>query len=173
MKDELAQDQPSIEERVRHRTRQQRKWRIWRMLLVGVGVTALMVFLAVLNRDNQQIRSARRLATDVVARLQPQFEHEGAPPLKLPEMPQHGRYDEAWFFNVLYADMIRSAGLVGVACPRRSSSLFLQTAGRHVILFDGRRFWSEWWPQEEFEARAASVGFGPLIAAESKPATRN
>jgi hypothetical protein len=152
-----------IVERVRERTRHERQRRVWRALLLGVLVTALMVLLAVLNRDTQQLRLTRRVAVDIVSKLQAQFEHEGQPPLQLPDLPQHGRYAEGWFMNLLYAEMARASRPVGVACLRRPAPMFLQATGRYVILFDRERYYSEWWTQPEFEARAAGLGFGPLL----------
>lgn len=146
-------------QRVRLRMWVARRRVFWRRVAIFTVATIGMLLLALANRDNQHWRSARKEAAAIVAVFQEKFEARGQLLLRFPDLqPPYDRYD----INILYAEQQKWHGRAGVCVQRAPTVFYFRSAGRIVIVFDGKKFGWEWLTEPEFQDRADSFGFGSL-----------
>ncbi|MFO0840522.1 MAG: hypothetical protein U1D55_18600 [Phycisphaerae bacterium] len=156
----------SPEQRAGLRTMTQRRSRVIRSLVTVTIVTIGMLVLALAQRDQQAIRQCRAQVDRTIARLRhdqaaghvPTTLHD--PSTDDPNAPDHFAY------NPLYAQLRRNTPLVGVACCAEPHQLYLRSAGRHLIVFDGKDFRSEWVREDQLAARLETLAFSRFLLRE-------
>lgn len=151
-----------VTHQVRVRVMRARNRRLARSIALVLAVTAVMIVLALSNRDIQALRSARQTAERIASALQNEFDTHRRPPTDLRFMghtAEDRALQHAFQFNSFYPTEIRSARSVGVCSRKFPISLYLQASGRFVTFFDGERFETQWLTEDEFRKRAASLGF--------------
>lgn len=160
-------EREAITRQVVNRLRRERNRRFLRDCLLVVLVTAGMIALAITNRDAQAYRYSGNAAQRIATALQAEFDRTGEAPRQLPAVADGAELArDSLLFNVFYVDQIRSNLRVGVCCSKHPLPMFLRAPGRHVVLFDGKRYYTEWMTEDEFERRAYPLGFSlqPLSA---------
>ena len=66
-----------------------------------------------------------------------------------------------YFYNSQYAAAHSGPRIVGVCCCKNTHHLFLQSSGRHVIVFDGEKYEVRWITEAELRKQATLWGFTP------------
>ena len=155
-----AQAERSIEadRRAAARTRHTRRRRIIRDTVTFIIAVAVMVMLSMAHRDSQAVRASRDSLGHLTAELQEAYER-GSLPAKLPT-PNGLDSDEAlaWRDRLIYLrGNIRKKGenhqLVAIVYADQPLSLFLRADGRHLIVFDGKKFERIWMTERELQQR--------------------
>jgi hypothetical protein len=148
-----------LSQQVFRRLRRERNRRFLRGVVVVILVTLGMVALAISNRDTQALKNSARVAQALADEFQSAFDREGGAPRQLPAIQLSNRYiRDVITFNVQYPDQIRTSRRVGVCCSKRSIDMYLHAPGRHLVLFDGERYFVQWVTENEFQQRAFSLG---------------
>lgn len=150
-----------IAQRVRERTRAERKRRIWRNGLFFVAVTIVMLYIALLERDRQAVRNASDIGQRLAQALQDQMQKDGQLPSRVPDLGPRYRLAAAQFIpNAMYAAQSATLSPVAVMHTKQPISLYCRAAGRVVVLFENRAFRSEWMDERVFRERRAALGLG-------------
>ena len=158
----LSRSQQILSQQVFRRLRRERNRRFLRGIVVVILVTLAMVALAISNRDTQALKSSARVAQGLAKEFQKAFDHDGRAPRHLPAIQLNNRYiRDVIKFNVNYSDQIRTSRRVGVFCSKHSIDMYLRFPGRHLVLFDGEKYFVEWQTESEFQQRAFSLGLAP------------
>jgi hypothetical protein len=165
--------QPEIEnrvelsDRVSLRVMRARKWRIWRNLLLMTVVTAVIIVLAMLQRDSQSMRRAARETQHIVSAFHRTQEATGTLPERLP--PLENRPADVWnayYFNPAYTRQAQRGELTGVVCPRDDLRMYLGESGRYIVVYRAGQFESRWMKADEFKQAATRLGLGPAAKSQ-------
>ncbi len=156
-----------IAQRVRERVMRERRLRLIRNTVFVGLISLVMLYVALLQRDAQALRTWNAEAKRLAGFFQAEFDLTGAPPLDFPENaadPNYrGDYREflrsRYRLNPLYPQKLAAIRPVGVAVLNDPERMYLRPAGKIVILFDGERYSGEWMPDEEIKGRMRSLGF--------------
>ena len=148
-----------VTDRVRTRTFLHRRGRLLRGIALFVPVTAVIVYLSMLQRDTQAMKVGETNARMIADAMQTQLTAEHVPPQRMPDLPApYQGVVERYYFNYFYGNKLQTSQVVGVCAMRQSTRLFLREDGRFVVLFDGSKFWSEWMTEAQFAQRAKALG---------------
>lgn len=162
----------TVSARAASRTLRERRRRVWRSALTVVIVTAGMVILLIINRDNQTIRSCRERMEYALQELERLREEEGRAPRELPVAGESGLADDGAtpaqqmrahvYYNMLYAYSmeIGYGREIGVCCCKRPHTRLFLPNGRHVIVFNVERetFELHWMDEADFARRSEELG---------------
>lgn len=138
------------------RVAKRRRRNVRRNLGIMAAMSALMLLVTLAGRDQQDVRNCRtrldlavrNFRENVAAGLPPDF-----PPTEAHAVdPSHYTYRP----DNLKADA--PDGPLGVSCCAAPHRLFLDTDGRHVVIYDGQAFEIRWMSETEFQQRAESLG---------------
>lgn len=158
--DRLHQAAARVEERVMYTRRR----RVLRGSALIVGITGLMVYLAVGQRDREAERGGLDTANRIARGLREVHARDQFLPLQIPEsVLRQGVERGQWTFNVTYPEQVVKSGRSGVCCTNPPIDLFLQDDVRFVVVFDGRDFIVQRLSEPQFREQAASLGFGGQI----------
>lgn len=157
----------SISDRAALRKMQERRGRVLRRLAMMIGVTAVIIVMALVQRDNQSVRWEVRHMAELAAKFRQALAERGTPPDAL--IMQHADADlaERYFFNTGYVQHAIERGRSGVCCSRVPIRLFLRADRRVVLIFDGRDFEVHNMLNSDFAASAETLG---LMLARQRPA---
>ncbi len=127
-----------------------RRRNVRRNLGIMAAMVALTLLITMAGRDQQHVRDCRaRLAQAVRDYPRADESHTDA--------TSHYVYRP----DNLGADAPDEP--VGVSCCAAAHRLFLDTDGRHVVIYDGQTYEIRWMTETEFQRRAASLGLaGPV-----------
>ncbi len=143
------------------RVAKRRRRNVRRNLGIIAAMVALTLLITLAGRDQQDVRNCRARLEHAVRSFR---EHVAA---SLPrEFPRPGEAHSIAASHYAYRPDNLSAGAgdepVGVSCCAVAHGLFLDTDGRHVVIYDGQAFEIRWMTETEFQRRAASLGLpGP------------
>lgn len=149
-------------QRVSRKTMRQRRWRVWRGVLLVVALLVVAVVLSFLTREQQEIGAARERMEYACQTLQRLYAQDGGTPRKLPLPDQSEDLQQTLrehvHYNKLYAESPRP--VVGVLCSRNPHQRLFRPSGRFVITFDAHRkqFELQWMNEAEFARRARDLG---------------
>lgn len=156
---------PDISARVLERTLRERRRRLARNIAIYGIISLAMILLAMAQRDAQTVQSAKKYAALLAESLQAEFDAEGIHPLAFPELDPGLKFlGDRYYFNGLYVKDLSASSRVGVCSQRQPVSVFLRSAGRYVVLFDGQRFQNSWLSEADFHRQARELGFDSLLA---------
>lgn len=147
-----------VAERVRARVIAQRKRRILINLGVFVLVTLGMVYVVLLQRDDQAVRNINDLGARIAAALQSEWNASAALPIQFPDLGPETRAARGRFvFNARYVEQLRARTPV-VVCMTPRVRLYLRSDGHSIVLFDGDRYTATWMTTDAFRAKADALG---------------
>ena len=131
------------------RVAKRRRHNVRRNLVIITVMVALTLLITLAGRDQQDVRNCRARLERVVADFPlPSEAHSVA--------ASHYTYRP----DNLNAES--SDGPTGVSCCAAPHGLFLDTDGRHVVIYDGRAFEIRWMTETEFQRQAEGLGLaGP------------
>jgi hypothetical protein len=156
----------TLAQRAQAQTLSRRRRRLaWRVILFTI-ITAVMIFVAVINRDTMELRDQRRIGALMVKAFERKAAERHSPPLTFPYETSPIQTDlpyERFYLNIFYAGQARPGAPSGVCCLKQPVSFYIRTEGRTVILYDGAHFDSEWMTESEFRSRAQELGFSYLL----------
>jgi hypothetical protein len=155
---------PTASQRATVRVMAERRWRLWRRLAVIVVVSAVIVLLALLQRDTQSRRGFERDAERLAAEFEGELARRGVPPDIFLFAQRDDPAIAEFYFNTSYSLRFGDGEAVGVCCMRAPLGLFLQEDGRYVILFDGKSFAVRWMTESEFRSRAPELGLASAVS---------
>lgn len=147
-------------QKVSLRTLHERRWRIWRRLLLMIVVTITIVVLALAQRDIQRIRWHEREMERIADALRGAMAQRGAAPEVLGLARDESGAAGLYQFNVNYRQHAERRGRSAVCVMRKPVPLFLRPNRRYLILFDGREFTVGWLTEPRFAEQSEPLGLG-------------
>ena len=142
-------------------TRRQRHVR--RNVVVLIAMMAFLLLITLAGRDQQDVRRCRSSLEGAVAVLRDRVE-PGLPD-DFPRQDQEKTVAASHYDyrpgNLVAESLVSPFALVGC---NSTHSLFLDTDGRHVVLYDGKDFEIRWMTETEFRERASSIGLAVRTA---------
>ncbi len=155
-------------EQAARRVMRQRRMRVWRSVLLFVGLTLIMLVLSMANRDKEAQRTCRRRMQFAAEMLQSVVDRGEPLPPHLPLPRERGaRADrrervarEHYHYGSLLQSVPADAKVLGVCVCVRPHHFFLNASGRHVLRLDveKRRYSVGWETEAEYCRHAAQIG---------------
>lgn len=156
-----------VQKRAKLRIVSQRRRRVWLNLTLFVAATAIVVVLSMANRDSETIRRNERFVADVTARFQADYVKRPLPARMPLDEDLEEQMRNSWRNRFCYVPRNQwrfrdGDERVAVCYHDHPLMLFLRADGRHVIFYDGQRYWSQWTPEDELRRRADEWGLALL-----------
>lgn len=147
-------------------TMRRRRRRIIQHVALYIFATAVIIVLAMLQRDSAAIGRSKQYMEHVRDGLAEAYT-EGHLPTELPA-PSGIEDDEVenWRGKHLYLPnnvaRLYAHDEVVICCSDPPVRMYLQQEGRHVVLFDGEQFELVWMSDREFRRRAEDLAVKPI-----------
>lgn len=149
-----------MKQRVRERVMRERRRRLVRNSVFVLAISGLMLYVALAQRDHQARRTHAQEAAKLAQVFQVSMERTGTPSRNFPVQGKDLEYlMSRYALNPLYVQQVQSMRPIGVAVLNEPERMYLQDAGRIVVLFDGEKYFGEWIPEAEFSHRRRNLGF--------------
>jgi len=152
------------------RVLRERRRRVWRSVLVMLTVSAVMVAVVVMNRDEAAIRSCAQRMEAARQVFQAQYDQGLPPPATLP-LPTEGvdaaerrlmvqELQSHVYYDALFTRRRGTSPEVGVCCCREMHDRLIGPDGRHVLVFNTQtgKYVVLWLHEAEFDKRASELG---------------
>jgi hypothetical protein len=134
-----------------------------RNIVVLTAVIAFALLITLGGRDQQDVGRCRDSLEDAVTILRERVD-SGLPsnfPQPDPENSVAASHYDYRPENIVAEALVGHSAVIGC---HATHSLYLDTNGRHVVLYDGKDFEIRWMTETEFQERATNIGLAARAA---------
>ncbi|MDX2199833.1 MAG: hypothetical protein SF069_12795 [Phycisphaerae bacterium] len=136
-----------------------KQWRLLRGAVLFVISLAVVLLVSMYNRDTLEVQADEARMRFWQQRFTAIQAQNDLAPMVLPLPPGQAPSLLDGFVYTRWFDLVAlNRGGTAVVYRREPLRFFLRPAGRHIVVFDGRKFRIEWVAERDFAERAGAYG---------------